>query len=152
MNKNTVELAHEVLSLRLQIEDQGSGIKLLQQTIAEMKEAAKRTNMEHQDALCKANSDAEAALQRHQKFIKQLLNEKKCLNEKVSGLVEELKSNEERYQRNLKAVEERHSIEIQRVKETQAAAEKLKREKWIDTKTQKIKVGLAFGFFRSQID
>lgn len=72
----------------------------------------------------------------------QLLNEKKTLNEKVSSLVEELKSGEERYQRNLKAIEERHAIEIQRVKETQAAAEKLKREKWIDTKTQKIKVGL----------
>lgn len=72
LNKNTVELAHEVLSLRLQIEDQSSGIKLLQQTIAEMKEAAKVANMEHQDALCKANTDAEAALQRHQKFIKQV--------------------------------------------------------------------------------
>lgn len=73
LNKNTVELAHEVLSLRLQIEDQSSGIKLLQQTIAEMKEQAKADRLEHQDALCKANTDAEAALQRHQKFIKQVL-------------------------------------------------------------------------------
>lgn len=70
--KNTVELAHEVLSLRLQVEDQSSGIKLLQQTVSEMKEAARAVNAAHEEAICKANVDAEAAVQRHQKFIKQV--------------------------------------------------------------------------------
>lgn len=58
----------------------------------------------------------------------------------MAAMMVEIKAAEERHQRNLKVMEERHLVEIQRVKETHAAAEKLKREKWIDVKTQKIKV------------
>ncbi|KAL0272688.1 UNVERIFIED_CONTAM: hypothetical protein PYX00_005560 [Menopon gallinae] len=139
LGKSTVELAHEVLSLKLQVEDMSSGMKLLQKTIAEMREAAKIAKNNQKDEIFKITNEAETAVQRHQKFIKQLLQEKKALNEKVEKLVEDLKSGEERYQRNLKTIEQRHAIEIQRVKETQAVAEKLRREKWMDIKTQKIK-------------
>ena len=34
----------------------------------------------------------------------------------------------------------RHDVELRKVKEVQAAAEKLRRERWIDEKTKKIKV------------
>ena len=34
----------------------------------------------------------------------------------------------------------RHNSELQKVKDVQAAAEKIRREKWIDEKTKKIKV------------
>ena len=33
-----------------------------------------------------------------------------------------------------------HTTELQKVKDVQAAAEKIRREKWIDEKTKKIKV------------
>ncbi len=33
-----------------------------------------------------------------------------------------------------------HDVELRKVKEVQAAAEKLRRERWIDEKTKKIKV------------
>ena len=40
----------------------------------------------------------------------------------------------------------RHDMDMRRVKEVQGAAEKLRREKWIDEKTKKIKVHSAHIF------
>ncbi|XP_076652034.1 centrosomal protein dilatory [Halictus rubicundus] len=42
-------------------------------------------------------------------------------------------------QRDLKTAAERHSVELQRAKEHFAAAEKIKRERWIEARTTKIK-------------
>lgn len=46
---------------------------------------------------------------------------------------------EERYTSNVKAMEQRHQIELQKAKEMCIAGERIRRERWIDTKTQKIK-------------
>lgn len=71
-----------------------------------------------------------------------MINEKKSLTEKCESLVKELKTSEDRHVSNLKASEERHKIELQKAREMHAAAEKLRRERWIDQKTKKIKVVL----------
>jgi 5-azacytidine-induced protein 1 len=71
-----------------------------------------------------------------------LIADKKSLSEKCESLVLELKKSDEHHTKTLKAVEERHSVELQRTREMHAAAEKLRRERWIDNKTQKIKVTL----------
>jgi 5-azacytidine-induced protein 1 len=71
-----------------------------------------------------------------------LIADKKSLSEKCESLVSELKKSEEHHTNTLKAVEERHSIELQRAREMLAAAEKLHRKRWIDNRTQKIKVTL----------
>ena len=70
----------------------------------------------------------------------QLIADKKCLADKCESLVLELRKSEEHHVSTLKAVEERHKIELQKAREMHAAAEKLRRERWIDNKTQKIKV------------
>lgn len=67
-----MELAHEVLTLKLQIEDMSSGMKLLQKTIAEMKDAAKIAKSNQEDEIFKVTNEAEMTVQRHQKFIKQV--------------------------------------------------------------------------------
>lgn len=68
------------------------------------------------------------------------MNEKKNLNETVTNLVSDLKLKEEKFKKNMKAMEERHQVEVKRAKEAQATADKIKREKWMESKTQKIKV------------
>jgi hypothetical protein len=76
-----------------------------------------------------------------------LIADKKSLNEKCESLVLEMKKSEEHHTNTLKAVEERHSIELQRAREMHAAAEKLHRKRWIDNKTQRIKVTLNISVF-----
>ncbi|KAK6625219.1 hypothetical protein RUM43_005510 [Polyplax serrata] len=144
MKKTPVELAHQVHTLNLQIDDQKKGIKLLRETLREEKQKTEELRLSHKEAMEKANAEAEVLVQRHQKFIKQvteeaLLNEKKNLNETVTNLVSDLKLKEEKFKKNMKAMEERHQIEVKRAKEAQATADKIKREKWMESKTQKIK-------------
>lgn len=67
----------------------------------------------------------------------QLLKEKKALGEQCAALVKEL---EIKHRKALKTVEERHAVELKKQEEKLLAAEKLRREKWIDSKTKKIKV------------
>lgn len=71
-----------------------------------------------------------------------MIADKKNLSEKCESLVFEVKKSEENHKKTLKAVEERHSVELQRTREMHAAGEKLRRDRWIDNKTQKIKVTL----------
>lgn len=73
-------------------------------------------------------------------YLIQLIADKKSLSEKCESLVLELKKSEEYQTNTLKVVEHRHSVELQRVREMHAAAEKLRRERWIDNKTKQIKV------------
>lgn len=70
--RSSVDLAQEVLSLRLQAEEQAGGIRLLQQTLAELKEAAREARDAHQKELSQAANEADAALLRHQKMVKQV--------------------------------------------------------------------------------
>jgi hypothetical protein len=76
-----------------------------------------------------------------------LIADKKSLNEKCESLVLEMKKSEEHHTNALKAVEERRSVELQRAREMHAAAEKLNRKRWIDSKTQRIKVTLNISVF-----
>ncbi|XP_069695012.1 calponin homology domain-containing protein DDB_G0272472 isoform X2 [Periplaneta americana] len=143
LNLSTVDLAHEVLTLRLQLEEKSNSIRLLQETLNQHRELSMR-NAKNADRgmkmrLREQKEEYESTVARHQKFIDQLIADKKTLSDKCESLVLEMKKSAEHHAKTLKTMEERHSIELQRAREMHAAAEKLRRERWIDNKTQKIK-------------
>lgn len=75
MKKTPVELAHQVHTLNLQIDDQKKGIKLLRETLREEKQKTEELRLSHKEAMEKTNAEAEVLVQRHQKFIKQVMEE-----------------------------------------------------------------------------
>lgn len=79
-------------------------------------------------------------MKRHQKFIEQLLAEKTDLTQKCDSLAQQIKEMEQKIQRDLKVITERHVVELQRAKEHVVASEKIRRERWLEVKTSKIKV------------
>ncbi|XP_063916009.1 centrosomal protein of 131 kDa [Zophobas morio] len=137
------ELAHQIVSLSLKLKEKSSSIALLQSEVSSLRAqivtSTKKTDQTLKHTLRTQKEDYEATIKRHQKFIDQLINDKKSLNQQCEGLVSEMKSLEERHQSNLKAIEHKNHVEMQKVKEMAAAGEKLRRERWIDSKTQKIK-------------
>ncbi|XP_059989479.1 centrosomal protein of 131 kDa isoform X7 [Lagenorhynchus albirostris] len=82
----------------------------------------------------------EATIQRHLSFIDQvLIEDKKALGEKCEALVAELKQGDQRLKDKEAQMREQHELEIKKLKELMSATEKVRREKWINEKTRKIK-------------
>nr|XP_060620265.1 centrosomal protein of 131 kDa isoform X3 [Anolis sagrei ordinatus] len=78
-----------------------------------------------------------------------LIDDKKTLNEKCEAVVTELKQVDQKYTKKIAQMQEQHELvwrtlgplceEIKKLKELMSATEKIRREKWIDEKTKKIK-------------
>ncbi|XP_027811351.2 centrosomal protein of 131 kDa isoform X2 [Marmota flaviventris] len=69
----------------------------------------------------------------------QLIEDKKVLNEKCEAVVAELKQGDQRCRERMAQMQEQHQLEIKKLKELMSATEKVRREKWINEKTKKIK-------------
>ncbi|XP_038597852.1 centrosomal protein of 131 kDa [Tachyglossus aculeatus] len=137
------EVTSSVLRLKQEVEEKKRAIALLQTALAQQRELTVRQakdtekQLSHQLQLQKEQYDA--ALQRHQAFIDQLIEDKRVLSAKCQEVVAELKEVEQKYTRKIGQVEERHQLELKKLKELMSATEKIRREKWIDEKTKKIK-------------
>ncbi|CAF1478867.1 unnamed protein product [Adineta ricciae] len=84
-------------------------------------------------------SEYEATIQRHLNFIDQLMEDKRKISERCEFLVNELKSIDAKYRDQIRLLEESQKVEMQKLKDVHEAAEKLRRERWIEEKTKKIK-------------
>lgn len=138
------ELSHQIIDLSLRLKEKSSAICLLQEELGKLRQEivqnSKQTDNIVREKLKQQKDEYEGVIKRHQKFIDQLIADKRTLNEQCEGLIREMKVVEDRFTNNLKAVEHKHQVEMQKMKEMQMAAEKMRRDRWIDTKTQKIKV------------
>ncbi|EOA92782.1 5-azacytidine-induced protein 1, partial [Anas platyrhynchos] len=69
----------------------------------------------------------------------QLIEDKKVLSERCEAVVAELKQADQKYSKKISQMQEQHELELRKLKELMSATEKIRREKWIDEKTKKIK-------------
>ncbi|KAH0629355.1 hypothetical protein JD844_011375 [Phrynosoma platyrhinos] len=129
------EVTSSIMRLKLEVEEKKKAITLLQTALAQQRELTvrhvKETEKELSRQLALQREQYEAAIQRHLAFIDQLIDDKKTLSEKCEAVVAELKQ----VWRTLGPLCE----EIKKLKELMSATEKIRREKWIDEKTKKIK-------------
>ncbi|KAI5697200.1 hypothetical protein M8J75_006586 [Diaphorina citri] len=125
MKLSSADLAQKYLTLSINMDEKQIIITALEKRIEQI------------DKHCKEmKTETDATVKRLQKFIAQLIKEKKDLGEQCSEMC---KSIEKKYKQIIETMEERHKIEIKKNTEKHLAAEKIRREKWIDNKTQKIK-------------
>ncbi|XP_048269425.1 centrosomal protein of 131 kDa isoform X2 [Bombus terrestris] len=133
----------DLATAQLQLEEKNATISLLKEQLkTERRLACDRLESQRKSSASKLQQQDEkykGIVKRHQKFIEQLISEKTDLTEKCNSLAQRVKEIEIKMQRDLKAATERHTVELQRAKEHFAAAEKIKRERWIEARTTKIK-------------
>ncbi|KAM6049796.1 centrosomal protein of 131 kDa isoform 3-T3 [Theristicus caerulescens] len=137
------EVTSSIMRLKLEVEEKKRAIGLLQTALAQQRELTvrhiKQTEKELGHQLRLQREQYEAAIQRHLAFIDQLINDKKLLSEKCEAVVAELKQVDQKYGKKITQMQEQHELEIKKLKELMSATEKIRREKWIDEKTKKIK-------------
>lgn len=137
------EVTSTVLSQRLELEEKRRTITMLQKALNQQRELtvrhARETEKEMKKRLDVQKDEYEETIKRHLSFIDQLIDDKKNLSEKCEMLVKELKTVDKKYQDKIKTMDEKHAIDVQKIKDMHEAAEKLRRERWIQDKTKKIK-------------
>ncbi|NWU36168.1 CP131 protein, partial [Hylia prasina] len=137
------EVTSSMMRLKLEVEEKKRAISLLQTALTQQRELTdqhiKQTEKELSHQLRLQREQYEAAIQRHLAFIDQLLDDKKVLSEKCEAVVAELKQVDHKYGQKITQMQEQHELEIKKLKELMSATEKIRREKWIEEKTKKIK-------------
>uniref|UniRef100_A0A8C6G1D6 Centrosomal protein 131 n=1 Tax=Moschus moschiferus TaxID=68415 RepID=A0A8C6G1D6_MOSMO len=137
------EVSISVMRLQLEVEEKKQAMVLLQRALAQQRDLTfrrvKETERELGRQLRQQKEHYEATIQRHLSFIDQLIEDKKALGEKCEALVAELKLGYQRRKDREAQLQEQHELEIKKLKELMSATEKVRREKWINEKTRKIK-------------
>ncbi|XP_053309203.1 centrosomal protein of 131 kDa isoform X2 [Spea bombifrons] len=137
------EVTSSMLKLRLEVEEKKKAISLLQTALAQQRELTvrhvKQTEKELGYQLKQQSEQYEATINRHLSFIDQLIDDKKALSERCESLVHELKQVDQKYGNKINQMQEQHELEMKRLQDLMTATEKVRREKWIDEKTKKIK-------------
>jgi 5-azacytidine-induced protein 1 len=94
---------------------------------------------EHKHKIAMQKQEYEHRLKGLQTVIDQLVDQNKKLSAQCESLVQAMKSTDQKYTQKVNDLEESHARELKKQKDINAAAEKLRREKWIEEKTKQIK-------------
>uniref|UniRef100_A0AAR2JZF3 Centrosomal protein 131 n=1 Tax=Pygocentrus nattereri TaxID=42514 RepID=A0AAR2JZF3_PYGNA len=138
-----LQVTSSMMRLKLELEEKRRTVNMLQTALAQQRELTlhhvkeREKELNHNFQLQK--QQYEATIQRHLAFIDQLIDDKKALSERCEGVVAELKQVDQKYTKKISQMQEQHELEIKKLKELMSATEKIRREKWIDEKTKKIK-------------
>ncbi|XP_029651884.1 serine-rich adhesin for platelets [Octopus sinensis] len=137
------EITNNVMSQRLELDEKKQSVELLQKALNQQRELtvrhAKEAEKEMKRLLQHQKDQYENTIKRHLSFIDQLIDDKKMLNEKCEQLVKELKTMDRKHQDKMKNQTDKYNTELKKFKELSLTSEKIRREKWIEDKTKKIK-------------
>ncbi|XP_075937686.1 centrosomal protein of 131 kDa isoform X1 [Anarhichas minor] len=137
------EVSGSMMRIKLELEEKKRAVNMLQTALGQQRELTVRHVKETEKELSRSfqlqREQYEATIQRHLTFIDQLINDKKLLTERCEGVLGELKQVDQKYTKKIAQMQEQHEMEIKKLKELMSATEKIRREKWIDEKTKKIK-------------
>uniref|UniRef100_A0A3Q1GRC3 Centrosomal protein 131 n=1 Tax=Acanthochromis polyacanthus TaxID=80966 RepID=A0A3Q1GRC3_9TELE len=137
------EVTGSMMRIKMELEEKKRTVNMLQMALAQQRELTVRHVKETEKELSRnfqlQKEQYEATIQRHLTFIDQLINDKKALSERCEGVVGELKQVDQKYTKKIAQMQEQHEMEIKKLKDLMSATEKIRREKWIDEKTKKIK-------------
>ncbi|KAL2078387.1 hypothetical protein ACEWY4_026072 [Coilia grayii] len=147
------EVTGTMMRLKMDLEEKRRTVNMLQAALNQQRELTirhvKETEKELNRSMQQQREQYEATIQRHLSFIDQLIDDKNALSERCEGVVAELKQVDQKYTKKIAQMQEQHEMvwqilgplceEIKKLKELMSATEKVRREKWIDEKTKKIK-------------
>ncbi|RVE59877.1 hypothetical protein OJAV_G00193350 [Oryzias javanicus] len=137
------EVTGSMMRLKMELEEKKCSVSMLQTALAQQRELTTRHVKETERELSRSfqlqKEQYEATIQRHLAFIDQLISDKKALSERCEGVVTELKQVDLKYTKKIAQMQQQHEMEIKKLKDLMSASEKIRREKWIDEKTKKIK-------------
>lgn len=141
--ESTSEVNTRAVRLKLEVQETKQALVLLQRALAQQRDLTvrrvKETEKELGRQLRQQKEHYETTIQRHLSFIDQLIEDKKTLSEKCEAVLAELRRGDQRREEREAQMRERHELEIKKLKELMSATEKVRREKWINEKTRKIK-------------
>jgi len=137
------DISNAIAAQKEELNERQKSVNILQKALQEQRNFTashlQEVNKEHKQQLNLQRQEYEGTIQRHLSFIDQLIDDKKVLSQKCEELVKKLKETDQKYTSKLKTVEDNHTVELKKQKEISEAAEKLRREKWIQEKTVQIK-------------
>ncbi|XP_008435737.1 centrosomal protein of 131 kDa isoform X2 [Poecilia reticulata] len=143
VSATAAEVSSSMMRIKLELEEKKRTVNMLQAALAQQRELTARHVKETEKELSRnfqlQKEQYEATIQRHLTFIDQLINDKKALSERCEGVVAELKHVDQKYTKKIAHMQQQHEMEIKKLKDLMSATEKIRREKWIDEKTKKIK-------------
>uniref|UniRef100_A0A3P9I8Y8 Centrosomal protein 131 n=1 Tax=Oryzias latipes TaxID=8090 RepID=A0A3P9I8Y8_ORYLA len=149
----SAEVTGSMMRLKMELEEKRRSVSMLQTALAQQRELTARHVKETERELSRSfqlqKEQYEATIQRHLAFIDQLISDKKALSERCEGVVTELKQVDLKYTQKIAQMQQQHEMvwhilgplceEIKKLKDLMSASEKIRRERWIDEKTKKIK-------------
>ncbi|XP_059487468.1 centrosomal protein of 131 kDa isoform X2 [Neocloeon triangulifer] len=140
---NNMKGSKQIEILKEALEEKAAHVQLLKESLlqarVESADALAAADKEHRVMARKQKLDYEAALKKLQDGMEKLLSDKKSLVEKVEELVQKLREAENKHLGAIQALQQRQTVEIARTKQIAAAAEKVRREKWVERQTARIK-------------
>ncbi|XP_063679698.1 centrosomal protein of 131 kDa-like isoform X2 [Bolinopsis microptera] len=142
-SNKTAQLQAQIFATKLESDEKAKAVAMLRRALDEQRDLTLRLTSEQekdaQQRLSNQKTEYETTIQRHLGFIDQLIADKKDLSDKVETLMTQLRSTEKKLGDRVKLLEEGQKVEVKKQREAIEAAEKIKRERWIAEKSNKIK-------------